>query len=320
MQGAPLDKSLSRRRPAPSPRRVGGGAGNGGAGAEGSGGAGSSPEAQRLLPEGHDFVESLLSGVDAEFQVRVGDGAWAKASPHPPSLPPTYPLKSTVDPNGSGWMDLTDLTDLDYHLFISPPPPPSTHMPGTSGADSQASQAAGEGGRGRGGGAHAVGAEGGGRGQGGEKGESERGACRHPFCPPLAGHVPAHAGRHLPLAQTALPSPPSRRPPPCAAPPLPLQVMCLPMLADTSRWLKQLSRRPQVAAPVVCLLAGCHEALRANLTAFVTQQVAAVEAYAAKATAGTRREGGGWEGGGDRGGGLGAVDALFIRGGDGAFC
>ena len=100
----------------------------------------------------------------------------------------------------------------------------------------------------------------------------------------------------------------------------PLQVMCLPMLADTSRWLKQLSRRPQVAAPVVCLLAGCHEALRANLTAFVTQQVAAVEAYAAKATAGTRREGGGWEGGGDSGGGLGAVDALFIRGGDGAFC
>lgn len=40
---------------------------------EGGGGAGSGG-GQRLLTEGHEFVEALLSGVDAEFQVRGGRG------------------------------------------------------------------------------------------------------------------------------------------------------------------------------------------------------------------------------------------------------
>ncbi|GAX83943.1 hypothetical protein CEUSTIGMA_g11367.t1 [Chlamydomonas eustigma] len=66
------------------------------------------------------------------------------------------------------------------------------------------------------------------------------------------------------------------------------QVMCLPMLADTSRWLVQMNKRLPLASVVCVTLAACHDKLRAALASFVGHQLVSVEEYAAKAKGGVK--------------------------------
>ena len=45
--------------------------------------------------------------------------------------------------------------------------------------------------------------------------------------------------------------------------------MCLPMLADTSRWLLQMAKSPSVVPEVALALVMCHETLRYDVVAAI---------------------------------------------------
>ena len=80
--------------------------------------------------------------------------------------------------------------------------------------------------------------------------------------------------------------PPHLLPPPSLPPPQVLvdltskshQALCLPMLVLTSAWMSRLTSQP-TCAPLLALLATCHEHLRHNFTTFVHHQLAAIDAY-----------------------------------------
>eukprot|EP00798_Chlamydomonas_sp_ICE-L_P020458 gene20458-27247_t len=66
-----------------------------------------------------------------------------------------------------------------------------------------------------------------------------------------------------------------------------LQVLCLPMLATTTKWLSKLAS--QATGEVLAnVLSACHERLRGTFVTFVAQQMSAINNYTSKAQGGVR--------------------------------